>query len=234
MGMIRKTMSIGTLGMISFRSKKERLRRAERLQGDAEAALQDEHAARVAAESRIAMAEKRVKQTRAEAAQASKRLAEAKRRNRRARKGETVGEILAGLEPLVRSGAESARECGHRGDRTESAGRPARAQGCETLAAEREGDGVVCEAGGRTARRAPRQQGRSGDRPLDRARITLRTRRVLRNLLGEKPQSTSRHATKTSLVPSLRVVTFGYGAARDPRFRLTCHWRTLRRQRRYT
>ena len=127
MGMIRKTLSIGTLGMVSFRSKKERLRRAERLQGDAEAALQDEHAARVAAESRIAMAEKRVKQTRAEAALASKRLAEAKRRSRRARKGETVGEILAGLEPLVRSGAESARSAGTEAtERSRRVGRRAR------------------------------------------------------------------------------------------------------------
>jgi hypothetical protein len=112
MGLIRKTFSVGTLGMVSFRSKKERLRRAERSQGDAEASLQKEHAARVAAESRIATAEKRVKQTSAEAAQASKRLAQSKRRSRRRRKGETMGEILAGLEPLVRSGAESALRAG--------------------------------------------------------------------------------------------------------------------------
>jgi hypothetical protein len=126
MGMIRKTLSVGTLGMVSFRSKKERLRRAERSQRDAETFLQEEHAARVAAESRIAMAEKRVKQTRAEAAQASKRLAEAKRRNRK-RKGDTAGAVLAGLEPLVRSGAESARSAGSEAtERSRRVGRRAR------------------------------------------------------------------------------------------------------------
>src|SRR5687768_11080708 len=39
MGLIRKTVSVGTLGLVSFRSKKEKLRRAEFSQHDAEAAL---------------------------------------------------------------------------------------------------------------------------------------------------------------------------------------------------
>src|SRR6476660_3502317 len=51
MGVMRKTLSVGTLGVVSFRSKKERLRRAERSQRDAEAFLEAEHAARVAAEA---------------------------------------------------------------------------------------------------------------------------------------------------------------------------------------
>ena len=53
MGLIRKTLSVGTCGVVSFRSKKERLRRAERSQHDAEASLIGEHAARVAAEGRV-------------------------------------------------------------------------------------------------------------------------------------------------------------------------------------
>jgi hypothetical protein len=67
MGMIRKTMSVGTLGLVSFRSKKEKLRRAERSSRKAETALEAEHAARVSAESRITAAEKRVKHARAAA-----------------------------------------------------------------------------------------------------------------------------------------------------------------------
>src|SRR5438876_671156 len=82
MGVIRKTLSVGTLGLVSFRSKKERLRRAERSQRDAEAFLEAEHAARVAAEARIAAAEKRVKRASAEAAQASKRVEQSKRSRR--------------------------------------------------------------------------------------------------------------------------------------------------------
>ena len=52
MGLIRKTMSVGTLGIVSFRSKKERLQRAERSQQGAEEALEREHAARLSAEVR--------------------------------------------------------------------------------------------------------------------------------------------------------------------------------------
>src|SRR6266404_2065672 len=112
MGVIRKTLSVGTLGLVSFRSKKERLRRAERSQRQAEASLLGEQAARIAAESRIAAAEKRVKHASADAAHAAKRLEQSKRRSRRRRKGAIVGEVLAGMEPIVRSGVESARSAG--------------------------------------------------------------------------------------------------------------------------
>jgi hypothetical protein len=123
MGLIRKTLSVGTLGLVSFRGKKERLRRAERSQREAEVSLQTEHSARVAAEGRISRAEKRVKQASAEAELAAKRLAQSKRRSRR-RKGETMGEVIAGLEPIVRSGVESARNA--RSDATERSRRAAR------------------------------------------------------------------------------------------------------------
>ena len=47
MGMIRKTLSVSTLGLISFRGKKERLERAERAQRNAEESLEREHVARL-------------------------------------------------------------------------------------------------------------------------------------------------------------------------------------------
>ena len=72
MGVIRKTVSVGTLGMVSWRSKKERLRRAEKSQRRAEISLTEEHKARVNAEERISAAEKRVKKASAEATHAAK------------------------------------------------------------------------------------------------------------------------------------------------------------------
>ena len=57
MGLVRKTFSVATLGAVSFRSKKERLRRAERALRDAEQDLERERSARETAERRIAAAE---------------------------------------------------------------------------------------------------------------------------------------------------------------------------------
>ncbi|MGI8663379.1 MAG: hypothetical protein ACR2LQ_09250, partial [Acidimicrobiales bacterium] len=80
MGLIRKSASIGTLGIVSYRSKKEKLRRAERAHRDAEQALVDERVARENAEARISSAEKRVRQALSEAAGAAKQLERSKRR----------------------------------------------------------------------------------------------------------------------------------------------------------
>jgi hypothetical protein len=114
MGMIRKTLSVGTLGLVSFRSKKEKLRRAERARRDAESTLENERAARVNAEQRIDAAEKRVKHASAAAAHAARQLERTKKRRRRGRerKVETIAELRAGVEPLVRSGFEGARHAG--------------------------------------------------------------------------------------------------------------------------
>jgi hypothetical protein len=57
MGAIRKTFSIGSFGVVAFRSKKEKLHRAEAAQIDAESALEEEHSARQGAEHEL----KRVK-----------------------------------------------------------------------------------------------------------------------------------------------------------------------------
>src|SRR5258708_16545266 len=108
MGLIRKTLSVSTLGVVSFRSKKERLRRAERSQRDAEASLHSEHAARVAAEGRITRAEKRVKQASAEAEPAAKRLEQSEHRRPRRHSGQTMGEEVARLPPIGRARVASA------------------------------------------------------------------------------------------------------------------------------
>ena len=52
MGLIRKTLSVGTLGIVPFRSKKEKLVRAERGRHQAEVVAGRERAARVEAETR--------------------------------------------------------------------------------------------------------------------------------------------------------------------------------------
>jgi hypothetical protein len=107
--MIRKTLSVGTFGVVSFRGKKERLRRAERSQREAETSLHDEHAARVVAEAESATAHKQVKGAVAHSVSAGRRLERSKRRNRRRRKGETARSVVAGVEPIVRSGLQNAR-----------------------------------------------------------------------------------------------------------------------------
>ncbi len=115
MGVVRKTMSVGTLGVVKFRSKKEKLRRAERSRRDAEVALEREHSARAAAEERISAAEKRVLRALADAGQAAKQLDKSKKKQskhqtkRRHRRAEKVSELLASAEPMVRTTFESAR-----------------------------------------------------------------------------------------------------------------------------
>ncbi len=127
MGMIRKTLSVGTLGVVSFRSKNERLRRAERSQHDAEASLEGEHAARVAAEDRVSGSEKREKRASAHAAQAGRRLERSKRRSRRHHKSEATRDVLAAVEPIVHSGIDDIRDAStHAAERSRRAGRRAR------------------------------------------------------------------------------------------------------------
>jgi hypothetical protein len=106
MGLVRKTLSVGTLGLVSFRSKKDKLRRAERARHDAELALADEHDAREHAEIRIAAAEKRLKQATSEATRTAHQLEKVKRK--RPRKNALTG-LLASAEPIVRSGVDTAK-----------------------------------------------------------------------------------------------------------------------------
>src|SRR3546814_18594570 len=62
LGIIRKTLSISTLGIVPFRSKKELLHRAEQGQQAAQEELAVVQAARAAADRRVADAERRAKQ----------------------------------------------------------------------------------------------------------------------------------------------------------------------------
>jgi hypothetical protein len=92
MGIIRKTASISTLGIVKFRSKKERLRRAESARQSAADDLAAEQAARTAAEDRVAAAEKRARQAELDAVHEAKRAdkhgrrAEKQKHGRRAEK----------------------------------------------------------------------------------------------------------------------------------------------------
>lgn len=121
MGMIRKTLSVTTLGLVSFRSTKEQLQRAERACFGAERALEREHAARVSAESRVTAAERRLERAADAAERAAQRLgqAKAKRNHRRASR---VQHLLDNAEPAGRRARavakQSARDARHNAKRT--------------------------------------------------------------------------------------------------------------------
>jgi hypothetical protein len=117
MGVIRKTMSISTLGIVSFRSKKELLRRAEKDRRAAEAALSQEHEARADADRRVTAAEKRVHEAELAALREARSAAKAKakgkrgRRRRRAKHGSTMealGDLVAAARPVVEDQAKAA------------------------------------------------------------------------------------------------------------------------------
>ena len=112
MGLIRKTMSISTLGIVDFRSKKELLRRAEKAQREARAQLAGEQAARATADRRIVAAEKRARQAELLAAQQAKKAEAAKAKRRRHRRRNRVLDVRdSATGPLE----ERARDLGRRG-----------------------------------------------------------------------------------------------------------------------
>ncbi|MDP1792809.1 MAG: hypothetical protein Q8K63_01620 [Acidimicrobiales bacterium] len=94
-------MSIGTLGLVNFRSKKEKLARAE-------AALGAEHIARTVAESSISKVEAELRRLTGAEQKAAKQLAKL-RRSRKVRKAETLSTLLAGATPTVKDGMQTAR-----------------------------------------------------------------------------------------------------------------------------
>lgn len=106
MGMIRKTLSVSTVGLVSFRSKKERLARADRALRKAEHDLDREHTSRLVAETRIGAAEHRLKRATGDAERASKRLARSKKNDRRAG---LVRDIVEDMQPVGRKAAKAAR-----------------------------------------------------------------------------------------------------------------------------
>lgn len=110
MGLVRKTFSISTLGLVNFRSKKELLRRAEADLGAASSDLEREHHAREAAEARIAAAEERAKAAELQTLKAAKGAA--RLRGKRGRKARSIldrlGDAVEATEPTLRSGVEEA------------------------------------------------------------------------------------------------------------------------------
>lgn len=101
MGVIRKTASVGTLGLVNFRSKKEKLRRAE-------SALDAEHLARSVAESGFARVESELRRLSKAEVKASKQLARL-RRSRKVRKADRLTSMLSSAQPVVRDGVETAK-----------------------------------------------------------------------------------------------------------------------------
>lgn len=114
MGMIRKTFSIATLGIVDFRSKKELLRRAEKAKRDARAELAGEQAARAVADKRIVAAEKRARQAELLALQQAKRAEAAKAKRKQRRKG-TAAQVIDTIESAAGPLEERARDLGRRG-----------------------------------------------------------------------------------------------------------------------
>jgi len=118
MGVIRKTLSISTLGIVDFRSKKEQIRRAEKAHQEARAELAGEHAARTAADQRIAEAEKRARQAELVALQQSKKADKARGGRRARRKGvaggafEATRDFVSATTPAVEG---RAKDLGRRG-----------------------------------------------------------------------------------------------------------------------
>ncbi|HOT80336.1 MAG TPA: hypothetical protein PKY13_10135 [Microthrixaceae bacterium] len=92
MGMIRKTMSIGTLGLVSWRSKAEKLEIAEYVLAQAQSRTEAEHAARLGAEARADLA--------------TAALARSEKRTRRQRRREETKTLLA-------KSSEAVEEIGH-------------------------------------------------------------------------------------------------------------------------
>lgn len=101
MGVIRKTASIATLGVVNFRSKKERLARAER-------AAELEHHARQVAESGFARVEGELRRLTKAETKAARQLARL-RRNRKVRRADQLTRMLAAVQPQVHDGVETAR-----------------------------------------------------------------------------------------------------------------------------
>ena len=114
MGLIRKTVSISTLGIVPFRSKKEQLRRAKRAHDDAVADLEREKGARSSADTKVAAAEKRAVEAELQALQVAKRLAKVKksadddRRTRRQARRQAAAAALTTAASTAEATASSA------------------------------------------------------------------------------------------------------------------------------
>lgn len=149
MGLIRKTASIATLGIVDFRSQKEKVRRAEKAQRAAQAELAGIEKTRALTDKRLVAAEQRAREAEALALQQAElaRQGKTKRRDRRrsstAEAIDAVGGLVASAGPAVE---ERARELSRRGRR---AAKKARKQAEDAAAKARK----EAQKHGRRARR---------------------------------------------------------------------------------
>lgn len=118
MGLIRKTASISTLGLIKFRSKKELLRKAEKERRAAESEVAAMQRARQAVDARLVESEKRARRAELQALQQAKR-ADGAKGGRRARRKAAANQAIDAVEDFVSTKApqveQRAKELGRRG-----------------------------------------------------------------------------------------------------------------------
>ncbi len=129
MGIIRKSASIATLGIVNFRSKKELLRRAEKGKRAAEAELEREQTARAEADRRVSAAEKRVQKAELAALHEAQAATKAKAKGKRGRRGkhdrgamDRISDLVAAAQPVVET---QAKEVGRRARKAAKASRKA-------------------------------------------------------------------------------------------------------------
>ena len=108
MGAIRKTMSVATIGLVPFRSKKEKLQRAEKASELAELELRKEQEARAEADRRVALADERVRAAESVLVREAKSLRSRRRRARTEREATEAGSrVSASVEGWVDRAAGS-------------------------------------------------------------------------------------------------------------------------------
>lgn len=121
MGLIRKTLSISTLGLVSWRSKKERIRRAEKALAEAESDLEREHAAREEADERLAAAVKRARKAELEAIHEAEAATKERRRRTRRDKAAAATATTAAKVPMSRRSRKKAKKKAAKAARSRSA-----------------------------------------------------------------------------------------------------------------
>ncbi len=156
MGIIRKTVSISTLGIVPFRSKRELARRAERDRKEATDQLSRLQLTRAAVEERVTAAEKRLQEAEqnarleAAAAAADKRPSRRARRRAKRRGGkrgakEVLVDLVAAAQPVAQ-------------DQVKAAGRRARKAATKAQAAAERAQREAKQTGRRARARAREAQ----------------------------------------------------------------------------
>ena len=173
MGLVRKTMSIGTLGLVHYRSADERaLRKAQKELGAANADLERERSARAEAEEGISRAQERAHAAEVEARKAARAASRHRgRKGKKAQKNQTVldrigpmveaavdavggavGDAVEAAEPKVRATASEARHRSRRAARrTKAEAKRASAKGRHSATRTRRWAGLMHSVAGPAA-----------------------------------------------------------------------------------